>query len=166
MKTSRSLLAAGAASAALAAALFAPSAALADPTVAFSASTVCPGESVTFSVNGVSDGTEVTLDSPQIFVLTFDGTTLPTTNTAFTGVYTYDELVTKAGGGATSGTYVVKIDDTGDIVAETQLQLLAECPPALPNTGIDTVAIAAVGGLAAATALAGTAFVLVRRRNS
>lgn len=167
MKTSRSLLVAGVTGAALAGAIFAPSAAFADASVAFSASTVCPGESVTFSVNGVSDGTEVTLDPPQTFILTFSGTTLPTTNTAITGAYTYQELVTKAGGGATSGTYVVKVDDAGTIVAETSLGLLAECPPAtLPDTGIDTVAIAAAGGVAAAAALAGAAFVVIRRRKA
>lgn len=122
---------------------------------------------MTFSVNGVSDGSQVVLDSPQTFVLTFDGNALPATNSAYTGAYTYDQLVTHAGGGATSGIYNVKIDDTGDIVAETSLELLAECPPpVLPNTGIDTVAFAAAGGLASVAALAGAAFVIVRRRNA
>ena len=162
MKKFKALAVAGATSALLAGAVFAPSAAIADPTVSFSASTVCPGESVTFTVNGVSDGTQVTLDAPQVFLLTFNGTSLPASNTAYTGSYTYDQLTTKAGGN--DGDYVVKIDDTGDIVAEATLKVLPVC--ALPNTGIDSVAMAAAGGFAAVAALAGVTIVAVRRRKA
>jgi LPXTG-motif cell wall-anchored protein len=165
MKKFKALAVAGAATALLAGAVFVPSAASADPTISFSASTVCPGESVTFTVNGVSDGTEVTLDAPQVFVLTFAGTSLPASNTAYTGSYTYDQLTTKAGGN--DGDYVVKIDDTGDIVAEATLKVLPVCPPpALPNTGIDSVAMAAAGGFAAVATLAGLTIVAVRRRKA
>jgi LPXTG-motif cell wall-anchored protein len=165
MKKFKALAVAGATSALLAGAVFAPSAAIADPTVSFSASTVCPGESVTFTVNGVSDGTQVTLDAPQVFLLTFNGNILPSTDTAYTGSYTYDQLTTKAGGN--DGDYVVKIDDTGDIVAEATLEVLPVCPPpTLPDTGIDSVAMAAAGGFAAVAALAGVTIVAVRRRKA
>ncbi len=54
-----------------------PTAAFAASTVTFSASTICPGESIIVSTNGISDGTVVPLTAPEYAVYASSNQPIP-----------------------------------------------------------------------------------------
>ena len=86
MKISR-LAIAGAATALVAGAVIAPSAAFASSSISASQSTVCPGEQITFTTNGVSDGTVLPLTAPEYSIQVTSGNPNPANlfPVAFTG---------------------------------------------------------------------------------
>lgn len=175
LKTS---LAAGAALTCVTIGALTPSAALADSSVAFSQATICPGESVTLTVNGISDGTVVNLTAPE-YATAYSTSLAPFSlfTTASTGIFPYGALQSFVG-----ETYTYEIVNSSDgsvagiqsVVSAASIQVLAECEAptpdpeaeaeALPNTGSSTEQITALALGGTALALGGIA--LARRARS
>ncbi len=154
--------------------MLAPTAAFATSSVSWSQATICPGESVTLTVNGLSDGTVVNLTAPEYATVytTLNPTPFALFPTASTGAFPYGAFQTYVG---ETYTYEIvsslgpSVSDIQSVVSAASIQVLAECAApapvpeaeALPNTGSssDQIAALALGG--ATLALGGV--VLARR---
>ncbi len=153
-----------------------PTAALADSSAAFSVSTICPGDSVTLTVNGISDGSPVVLTDPEYFRLQFTGGQKSLASSMTSGTNNWSAWSWLSG-----KTYTIEVitggnlsDPTqGTVLSTTSLEVLAECAApalepepeaeALPNTGIDLPLAGITLGSALAIALAG--FFIIRTSN-
>jgi LPXTG-motif cell wall-anchored protein len=154
-----------------------PSAAFADSSASFSQATICPGESVTLTANGISDGSTVFLTSPEYFRVQFPGAPASLSASINTGTQTWDYWSVYQG-----STYTIEVitggtfaDATlGTVLTTTSLEVLTQCATpapgpeaeaeALPNTGAssDQITALALGG----AALAFGGVVLARRARS
>lgn len=169
MKISR-LAIAGAATALVAGAVIAPSAAFADSSMSWSASTICPGETVTVTVNGISDGQPVLLTAPEYFRNQIGSYPASLGSSINTGDFSWDQLASFQG-----MTYVIEVITGGDlsdpsvgtVLSTSSLQILSECSSpapeaeALPNTGASAGTMTALALGAATLGLGGA--VLTRR---
>jgi LPXTG-motif cell wall-anchored protein len=166
----RSLAVAGVTTAIVAASALAPSAAFADSSAFWSQPTICPGETVTLTVNGISDGQQVTLTAPEYFRAQI-GTLPPSLNSGIgTGQLTWAQLSVFQG-----QTYTLDVITGGDlndpsvgtVLSTSSVQILSECaapapePESLPDTGASASTMGALALGAAALGLGGA--VLVRR---
>ena len=176
-----SLAVGGAVAAVALASALAPTSAFAASTVSFDKTTLCPGETLTVTINGLSDGTVVNLTAPE-YALTFPPpgyfNYAPTANT---GPIPYSALA-----GFVGQTYELRIvsnalpndpSSVGITLASATTQILSQCatPPtdpttpttptapeeSLPDTGISADVIGF--GAFAAVSMAGAGFALVRR---
>ena len=173
MKLKTSLAAGAALTCAMIGALT-PTAAFADSSAAFSVSTICPGESVTLTINGIADGTAVVLTDPEYFRLQFTGGQKALASSLTSGTNNWSAWSWLSG-----KTYTIEVitggnlsDPTqGTVLSTTSLEVLAECAApapepeaeALPNTGIDLPLAGITLGSALAFALAG--FFIIRAGN-
>ncbi len=139
--------------------LFAPTAAFADSSVSWSQTTICPGQTATVTINGVSDGSTVSFTPPEYF--TFFSTNQPTPVVLASGfeakASSYDDMSVYVG--QTLTYQIVTATDRQDpasitsVVSSSSIEVLAECVTAtpeaetLPNTGLSvtTATLIAVG---------------------
>lgn len=153
-----------------------PTAAFAASSAAFSVSTICPGDSVTLTVNGISDGSPVVLTDPEYFRLQWTGGQQALGSSLTSGTFNWSAWSWLSG-----YTYTIEVitggnlsDPTqGTVLSTTSLEVLAECAApapepepeaeALPNTGIDLPLAGITLGSALAIALAG--FFIIRAGN-
>ncbi len=169
----RSLAIAGATTAIVAASALAPTAAFADSSAFWSQPTICPGETVTLTVNGISDGQQVTLTAPEFFRAQV-GTLPPLLNSGVgTGGFTWDMLSFYQG-----QTYTLEVITGGDlndpyagtVLSTSSLQILTECaapaPESLPDTGASSSTMGALALGAAALGLGGAALARRARRTT
>ena len=169
MKISR-LAIVGAATALVAGAVIAPSAAFADSSMSWSVSTICPGETVTVTANGISDGQQVVLTPPEYFRSQIGSFPQSLSISVTTGEFSWAQLASFQG-----MTYVYQVITGGDlndpsvgtVLSTSSLQILSECSSpapeaeALPNTGTSAGTITALALGAAVLGLGGA--VLARR---
>jgi LPXTG-motif cell wall-anchored protein len=160
----RSLAIAGATTAVVAASALAPSAAFAVSTVSWSQPPICPGETVTLTVNGVSDNSSNPITDPNE-TMRING------NFGFTptGPYTYDFFQNVLFGETHMLVEVVRdlLSPQPTILASADLQILTVCAApepeeeALPDTGASAGTMTALALGAAVLGLGGA--VLTRR---
>jgi len=171
MKISR-LAIASAATALVAGAVIVPSAAFADSSMSWSVSTICPGETVTVTVNGISDGQLVALTPPEYFREQIGSFPQGLNNSLTTGEFSWAQLAPMQG-----MTYVLEVITGGDpndpsigtVLSTSSLQILSECAApapepeaeALPDTGASAGTMTALALGAAVLGLGGA--VLARR---
>ncbi|CAB4562836.1 unannotated protein [freshwater metagenome] len=174
MKLKTSLAAGAALTCAIIGALT-PSAAFADSSASFSQATICPGESVTLTANGISDGSTVFLTNPEYFRVQYTGGQKSLSAGLTTGTSTWTYWSVYQGGSytievITGGTFA---DATlGTVLTTTSLEVLTQCAApapgpeaeALPNTGASLQQSAAIAFGGAALAFGGV--VLARRARS
>ena len=157
----------------VASAVFVPSVAYATSSTSWSQSSICPGQTVTLTINGVADGSTVTMPGSEILLWTTSGGGLSQQTSSRSGVYSYTDVEINHPG------ETVSIQPWTDwwpvpgvaIGSAATLNVLATCPPApssdatdLPNTGVDVAAVAATAGVGMLAAASG--LVLVRRRRA
>ncbi len=135
-----------------------------DPTISFSQATLCPGESVTLTINGISDGSRVALTAPRFFRTNSGG--VPA-QSLLSGPGTYEWWSYYVGTTVTID--IISTTNPSDpsiiptVLATTSMDVLSDCasPPApdepatatssaLPETGLNLsiVGIAIGSGLA------------------
>ena len=172
MKISQRAIATGAA-VLFATTIFAPAPAFATSSVSWSQPTICPGETATVSINGVSDGSVVSFTAPEYF--TMFTTSQPTPLFLAPGVEaktsTFDNLSVYVG--QTLTYQIVTATDQRDpssitsVVSSASIEILAECvtatpePETLANTGLSVATTTALALGAAVLGLGGA--VLARR---
>jgi LPXTG-motif cell wall-anchored protein len=164
MKISR-LAIAGAATALVAGAVITPSAAFASSSVSWSQPTICPGETVTLTVNGISDNSSNPITDPDE-AMRINGNIGYTS----TGPYTYGFFENVFTGQTNMLVEVVR-GEIGQpeptVLASDDLQILTVCAApepeaeALPDTGASAGTMTALALGAAALGLGGA--VLARR---
>jgi len=170
MKISR-LAMAGAATALVAGAVIASPAVAGGQSVSWSQSTLCPGETVTLTINGISDSQPIILTSPEFFRVQEGDNPKVLYSNMFAGGYSWQVMSIYQG-----QTYTVEIITTdpndptaGTVHSTTSLQILSECAApapepeaeALPDTGASAGTMTALALGAAALGLGGA--VLARR---
>jgi LPXTG-motif cell wall-anchored protein len=171
MKISRIAIV-GAATALVAGAEIAPSAAFADSSMSWSVSTICPGETVTLTANGISDGQLVVLTPPEYFREQIGSFPQDLNNSLTTGEFSWAQLASFQG-----MTYVIEVITGGDlsdpsvgtVLSTSSLQILSESEcsspapeaEALPDTGASAGTMTALALGAAVLGLGGA--VLARR---
>jgi len=165
---------AGAATVLVAGAVIAPSAAFADSSASFSQPTICPGESVTLTVNGSSANAPVVLTPPEYFRTQYTGGPKALATSLNSGTNTWDYWSVFQG-----YTYTIEVitggslmdPELGTVLSTTSLEVLTQCAApapdpepeteALPNTGASTAEFASLAVSGAGLALGG--IVLARR---
>jgi len=169
MKISR-LAIVGAATALVAGAVIVPSAAFADSSMSWSVSTICPGETVTLTANGISDGQLVVLTPPEYFREQIGSFPQSLNNSLTTGEFSWAQLASFQG-----MTYVIEVITGGDlsdpsvgtVLSTSSLDVLTACASpapeaeALPDTGASAGTMTALALGAAVLGLGGA--VLARR---
>ena len=134
----RSFAVAVATTAIVAGAVIAPTAAFADSSAFWSQPTLCPGETVTLTVNGISDGQQVTLTAPEYFRQQIGTTPQFLNSSSGTGGFTWDQFSVWQG-----QTYTLEVITGGDlndpsvgtVLSTSSVQILTECaaPAPLPD---------------------------------
>jgi LPXTG-motif cell wall-anchored protein len=173
----QSLAIAGATTAIVAGAVIASPAVAADQSASFSQSTLCPGETVTLTANGISDNQSVQLTPPDFFRIQSGSNPTYLTGSITVGSFTWDMLSVFQG-----QSYNIEVITNGDlsdptagtVLSTTSLQILSECAApapepeaeALPNTGASSSTMGALALGAAALGLGGAALARRARRTT
>ena len=169
MKISR-LAIAGAATALVAGAVIASPAVAAGQSASWSQSTLCPGETVTLTINGISDYQSVQLTPPDFFRIQSGSNPKYLAGSITAGSYTWDILSVFQG-----QSYIIEVITNGDlsdptagtVLSTTSLDVLTACASpapeaeALPDTGASAGTMTALALGAAVLGLGGA--VLARR---
>ena len=152
-------------------------------TLAWTAQSVCPNETATLRINGVSSQSTSNLTAPEVFQFKVNdtqvGINVTTLSTGPSYPYEYFTGLTASYGDQV--TVSIVNSSTSAVVSTSTITLGNDtCPDpaasgspeatptasALPDTGVDANSLVATGAAAALVAAAGSSFVVARRRKA